>query len=508
MKKSKVYLVGAGPGDPGLITVRGAEVLAQADCVVYDRLANESLLGLARKEAQLISVGKRSGEHSYKQDEINDLLVNLAKQGKTIVRLKGGDPCIFGRGAEEAGRLVRECIEFEFVPGVTAALGASEYAGIMLTHRDHSSAVAFVTGHESDTKNRSSIDFAVLAKFDGTLVFYMGMSTLENIVSGLIDNGMDPEMPVAIVADATLSTQRIVMGPLREIGRITVDADIRPPAVIIIGKGAKSDEQLQWFTSKPLFGRTVILTRDAAGNVEFARRIAQQGGNVMQYPSIELVSLVRQSSFETQISHLSEFEWVFFTSANGVEFVFEHLSSLGKDARVFGANKIAAIGVRTADKLRQYGINADFVPAHFTTAALGSEFKSTFQIAGKKVLLLRSAIANNDLDEGLVASGAQLVRIDVYTAKPVAFDPKRLIDQVCRQRDIWISFTSASTVDAFFSSIGGDAIKNRVKILSIGPVTSEQVRRHGLDVDLEAKEHTTASMVETLCEYLKESTDA
>ena len=344
--------------------------MKQADCVICDRLVNPTLLRYAGADAEIIRVPKRVGEGCFTQEQINKLLLEKAGQGQIVVRLKGGDPCIFARAAEEAAILAEAGIDFEIVPGVTAGVAAGEYAGIVLTGRDYSSQVVFVTGQEAEGKRKSGIDWHWLAKFKGTIVFYMAMGNLEFITSELIKNGMDEEVPVAAIADATLPSQRVIKQSLRLIAEKCKEQKIEPPVIVIIGAAARSELGLNWFMRKPLFGKNIVVTRDRCGNADFANKIISEGGNPIEFATIKIKPLMQTNEFLQTLAKTTEFDWVIFTSANGVAVFFDCLRSLGKDARVFGSIKIAAIGSETAAKLSEFGVKADFAPSIFTCEEL------------------------------------------------------------------------------------------------------------------------------------------
>jgi len=394
MEGAKVYLVGAGPGRADLITVRGAELLQAADCIIYDKLASPTLLKFARKDAEIIPVPKRIGPGSCTQGQINKLLVEKAASATTIVRLKGGDPGIFARTFEEAAVLAEAGIDFEIVPGVTAATAAAQYAGIMLTDRRYSSQVVFITGHEADNKAETNIDWHLLARFRGTIVFYMAMGNLDFIVKQLTENGMDKDTPAAIITNATLPSQRTVAAPLRLINEKCRQEKIEPPAIVIIGAAANKDKKLNWLSKKPLFGRSILVTRDAAGNARFAAKIIAEGGNPIQSATIIIKPLTRTTHFLQMLAKIAEFDWIIFTSVNGVRIFFETLQSLGKDARVFASARIAVVGGETAATLSSFGIKADFVPTVFTSQQLGKQLIRSANLMGKRVLLLRSQLAS------------------------------------------------------------------------------------------------------------------
>lgn len=499
VKKGFVYLVGAGPGRADLITVRGAEILRLADCVIYDKLVNPSLLKLAPKNAEIIPVPKRTGGDSVTQEEINKLLVEKASGGKTVVRLKGGDPCIFGRCAEEAAVLADAGIDFEIVPGVTAGIAAADYTGILLTDRQYSSQVVFVTGQEAEGKQQSNIDWKWLAKFKGTIVFYMAMGNLNSITDKLVENGMSPNTPAAVIADATLPTQRVVKSSLGRISEKCEREKIEPPAIVIIGAAADSDARLDWFARKPLFGKNIVITRDAAGNADFAARIISRGGNPIEFPTIKIKPLTDRNEFLRALAKISDFDWLIFTSGNGVSIFFETLQVLGKDARVFGSSKIAAIGSETADRLSEFGIKPDFVPNVFTGKELGKQLVGFTNLRSRKVLLLRSRLASNELVEILQEAGAEVLNAPVYDIVEQKSQCSWLIEKINKGEIDWLTFASPSSARAFFEQIPIQIVNSaNVKVASIGPTTSEQLTKLGVRADVTAKEHTIDGLLDAI----------
>jgi len=489
--KGKVYLVGAGPGRADLITLRGAELLGIADCIIYDRLVNPALLNFARQDAEVIHVPKRIGPDSFSQDQINNLLIEKASSGKTVVRLKGGDPCIFGRIGEEAAILAEAGIDFEIVPGVTAGIAAGAYAGIMPTDRRYNSQVVFVTGREAEGKQKSNIDWHLLAKFRGTIVFYMAMANLDFIAGELIKNGMDTKIPAAVIADVSLPSQRVITALLGGICEKCRQEKIGPPAIAVIGTAVQSDPQLNWFMKKPLFGKTIVATRDRAGNARFAAKIISQGSNPIEFATIKIKPLTQTNQFLQTLAKITEFDWLIFTSTNGVGIFFEVLESLGKDARVFGSAKVAAIGSETAAKLAEFGIKADFVPSTFTSRELGKQLRAFANLQGKRVLLLRSQVASNELIELLAQSGAKVTNTAVYSVTTEKSDCAWLKQKIAEGKIEWLTFASPSSVNGFFEQIANDIVNSSsVKVASIGPVTSEQLKNLGLRVDVQATEHT------------------
>jgi uroporphyrinogen III methyltransferase/synthase len=498
-KKGMAYLVGAGPGRADLITLRGAELIRAADCIIVDKLANPALLELARKDAEIIHVPKRIGPGSFTQDQINQILVDKALAGKIVVRLKGGDPCIFGRCTEEAVLLNEAGVDFEIVPGITAAIAASEYTGIMLTDRRYSSQVAFITGREAEGKEDSNIDWNVLARFPGTLVFYMGIGTLPTICAQLMANGRSADTPIALVANATLPTQRVVRAPLNQIVETCSRAQIEPPALIIVGPAAQGETSLNWFMRKPLFGRTIVVTRDAAGNAEMARKIILRGGNPVEFTTMALQPLTDRNEFLQVLTELTTYDWVIFTSPNGVDIFFEAISAFDKDARVFASVRLATLGTKTAECLAQYGIKADFVPTVFTGRDLGLQLLSSANLRDKKVLLLRSELASDELVDVLKQGGAHVRDVSTYTAVPQQGDAPALEEQIRQNRIHWLTFASPSAARGFFEQVRRDVVNaGTAKVASIGPVTSRELTQLGVRIDLEANEHTVDGLLDTL----------
>ena len=490
-KKGFVYLVGAGPGRADLITVRGAEILKKADCIVYDRLANPALLRFARGDAEIIAVPKRVGNARCTQPEINELLLQKARSKKIVVRLKGGDPCIFGRCGEEAAALAEAGIDFEIVPGVTAAIAAAGYTGIILTDRAYSSQVIFVTGHEAPGKQQSSIDWGLLAKFSGTIVFYMAVGNLDSIAKRLMKNGMSKDAPTAVIADATLPTQRVVKAPLGRIADNCTQKQVEPPAIIVIGAAAESDARLSWFMKKPLFGKSIVVTRDERGNAEFAAKIVEKGGRAVEFVTIKIVPLTRKNRFVKTLTRLSQYEWIVFTSANGVTLFFDCVQKLGKDVRVLAGAQVAAIGAETANRLRSFGIHADFVPDIFTSEQLGKELIRCANVKDKRVLLLRSELASERLTELLEKAGAEVDDVALYRVATKKGKSQWLAEKIGADAMDWVTFASPSSVRGFFEQIEPDLVNSsKIRVASIGPVTSQQLRDFGVKVDVEAAEHT------------------
>jgi uroporphyrinogen III methyltransferase/synthase len=499
VKYGKVYLVGAGPGDQGLITIRAVELLKGADCVIYDGLVNPGLLRYAPQNAEFISARKRTGPHPAVQEIINKLLIEKAQQGKTVVRLKGGDPGMFGRVCEEAKSCADAGVEFEIVPGITAGLAAAQYCGIFLSDRAHSSQVLFVTGHEAAGKKQSNIDFALLAKFTGSIVFYMAMGGLAEITAKLIENGKPADTPAAVIANATLPTQQLVKETLSEIADECRQRQIEAPAMVMIGAAAESDTRFNWFMSKPLFGQNIVITRDARGNVAFADKILAYGGNPIRFDSIEIQDLTNGDEVQCALAAVNKYDWIIFTSANGVRFTFEALAKAGKDSRALTPAKVACIGTETAACLGQFGIKADFVPTVFTGSELAKQLGEFTELQNSKIVLLRSAAASKDLADGLTKAGAVVEDIPVYTVVTQKNESSELVEQIKAGRIHWLTFTSPSTARAFFAQVSPDLINaGQLKVASIGPVTTEQLAKLDVKVHAQAKPHTIEALLTVL----------
>jgi uroporphyrinogen III methyltransferase/synthase len=476
-----VYLVGAGPGDPGLLTRRGAELLALADVVVYDRLASSALLALAPASAERVDVGKAPGRAAMSQEAINDLLVARGKEGKHVVRLKGGDPFVFGRGGEEAEACIAAGIDFEVVPGVTSAIAAPAYAGIPVTHRGVSTHVTIVTGHEDPEKGTSDTDWDALARAGGTLVILMGAGRIIEIVDALQRGGRAPDTPVAAVRWGTRPEQRTIRATLATIA----DAGVESPSAIVVGGVSELD--FGWFERRPLFGVSVVVTRAREQASELRARLEALGAEVVELPAIAIEPL----SFE--LPQLGEYEWAVFTSANGVDAFFDRgLAASNLDARALASVRVAAIGPGTSDALARRGIIADLVPERFVAESL----LEAFPAGTGRVLLARAEVARDILPEGLAAKGYSVDVLPVYRTVSVAPGPDEL-ERVRAGAVDAITFTSSSTVTNFCDAVGPFAAA-QPRVVSIGPVTSETTRARGLRVDAEADPHTIDGLVAAL----------
>lgn len=493
----KVFLVGAGPGDPGLLTIRGQRALASADVVVYDALAHPSLLDHAPASARRIYVGKRASAHAKSQAEIHRILVREARKGLTVVRLKGGDPYLFGRGGEEAEVLVGAGIPFEVVPGVTAACGVAAYAGIPLTHRDFASCVTFVTGHEAEGKADARIDWEALARTGGTLAFYMGVASLPSIARSLVAAGKPSSTPVAVVQWGTLPRQRAVTGTLATIARVVEKARIQAPAIILVGGVVGLRRRLRWFDRRPLFGRRVLVTRSRAQAGRLSELLAEAGAEAVEVPSIEIAPPRSWKALDRAIVRLAEHDWVVFTSANGVAAFLARLAACGKDARALAEVSIAAIGPATAAALETARLRADLVPGEFTTEALVAALRG---VRGKRFLLPRADLANPELAEGLRRAGAVVDEVTAYRIRPARISDDDIARLEGRPPDV-VTFASSQTARNLVERLGRSRARRLLagaRIASIGPVTSRTLHELGFRVDLEACEATIPSLVSSI----------
>ena len=497
-----IYLVGSGPGDPGLFTIKGVRCMEEADAVVYDRLAPEALLKHAKPEAESIYVGKRPGNPTMSQGEINDLLVELGRAGKTVVRLKGGDPYIFGRGGEEALALVEAGLPFEVVPGVTSGVAAPAYAGIPVTHRNVSTSVVFVTGHEDPTKGRSDVDWARIAKGADTLVLYMGVGRLKEISTELVAAGRSPETPVACVRWGTISEQRTVTGTLEDIAERVAEADLKPPAITVVGDVvALREAGLDWYERRPLFGRCVVVTRARAQAGELSVELERLGAEVYEFPTIQIQAPEDFGPLDAAIRDLDSFGCFVFTSVNGVEAFLERLWHHGLDLRAVPRRaKVAAIGPATAQRIEEVGLRVDVVPEEYRAEAL-IEVLETDSIAGERVLIPRAKVAREILPDKLREAGAEVVVPPAYESAPSSEGKNELARRLGAGEVDCVTFTASSTVENFVGAFGpGEAVGllAETRVVCIGPITAETARGYGLRVDTEAEEYTILGLVEAV----------
>ncbi len=506
----KVWLVGAGPGDPGLMTVAGVAALAEAEVVVYDRLVSAQLLELAPSSAERIFVGKEAGAHALRQEEINALLVEKARKGKRVVRLKGGDPYVFGRGGEEAEALAAAGIPFEVVPGVTSAVAVPAYAGIPVTHRGLASSFAVITGHEDPTKGETAIDWSKLATGVDTLVFLMGAATLPQIVEKLVEHGRPAATPVAVIRWGTTPAQEVVTGTLADIARRVKEARLEPPAVTVVGEVVRLRETLRWFDSpqaKPLFGKRVLVTRTRQQASALSRLLSQQGAEPIELPAIEIKRHFNKDILTRVAETLRKggHDWVVFTSANAVDIFFDFLWDRCLDARNVAAG-VAAIGPGTAEALKRRGIYVDVTPdpKRYTAEGLLAAFDEQFDLRGQSVLLPRAEGARDVLIDGLTRQGAKVDEVTLYVAAPPgAPEPEALRRLRAGEVDA-VTFASSSAVKNLLKLLKGDTAPLKGPLIAcIGPVTARTAREAGLEVDVEAKEHTIPGLARALQDHYR-----
>lgn len=492
-----VYLVGAGPGDPALMTARSLELIASADVVLYDRLIPPTALDGARSDVELVDVGKRSGMEQFRANEaqsaIEALIVEHARAGRSVVRLKGGDPFVFGRGGEEAEVLAEAGIEFEVVPGVTAGVAAPAYAGIPVTHRDDASAVAFVTGHEDPEKPETALDWPALAAFPGTLVLYMGVKNLSQIAERLTAAGRDPAQPAAAIMRGTFADQRAVIATLAELPAAVAAAGLRAPAILLFGEVAARRDQLAWLERRPLHGKRVVVTRARAQASALAATLRGLGAEAIELPAIRIEPTIDSEAVREAIAGLHAYALVCLTSPNGVRLLFDAMAAHGRDARALANATVAAIGPGTASALAERGVIADVVPLRFVAEAL-VEALADVNVKGRPVLVARAAQARDLLPDALRDRGAEVDVVALY--ETVREQPDAKAVEAAQSAD-YITFTSSSTVTNLLEALG-ERFPAAARIVSIGPVTSETARTAGLEVHVEAKRHEPAGVVEAL----------
>ena len=486
------YLVGAGPGDPGLITVRGRECVEMADVLVYDALSSPEILRWARKDCEKINVGKRAKDHTLSQDGINALILEKTRAGKKVVRLKGGDPMIFGRGGEVAADLAVAGVAFEIVPGFSSTIGGPAYAGIPVTHRDHCSQLTIFTGHEDPTKEESSIDYAHLARTPGTKVFVMGMARLREIAASLVAGGADPATPIALTRWATTGSQKTITGSLADIADIAERADFGSPAVAVVGDVVREREKINWFEKRPLFGKRIVVTRTREQAGGLSRELSSLGADVVELPTIRIELPDDRQGFAEGVTHAHEYDWLVFSSPNGVERFFDAFFATYEDARSLGNPRIAVIGNGTAQKVREYRFAVDLVPEKFVAEGLVEAFANE-SIENLTVLWVRAEEARDVIYEGLTALGGIVDECIAYKTVPETGDPTGAAARMAEQGADLMTFTSASTVDNFFKL--ALPWPENCAAGSIGPVTSEALRKHGVEPAFEAKQHDIPGLV-------------
>ena len=501
-EQGKVYLVGAGPGDPGLITVRGLQCLREAEVVLYDRLVDQRLLGEASTEAELMDVGKARGDHREPQEGINRLLVEKASEGKRVVRLKGGDPFIFGRGGEEAEALANAGVPFEIVPGITSAIAAPAYAGIPLTHRRVSSSVTIVSGSEDPTKPESTIDWKGLAESSGTIAVLMGWENLPGIVDALIEGGMDASTPAALVQWGTEPYQKTVAGCLQDIADKGREAGLTAPVVAVFGGVVKLRDRIAWFEDRPLLGKRVLVprTREQAGTL--SRLLLEHGADPVEIPTIKVEPVEDTEKLDSALKSLSSYDWVVFASVNGVAQAFNRLRELSTDARAFAGTKVCAIGPATAAALQERGIAPDFVPGTAVSEAIVAGLGET-GLEGMSVLLLRAETGRDVLLSGIAERGARVDDVAAYRTV-VPEESRDAIQALVSEGSLdAVTFTSSSTVTNLIALLGGDISPLMgVTVACIGPITAQTADEAGLSVDVVSRRSTTDGLVEALVEHV------
>ena len=491
----KCYLVGAGPGDPGLLTVKGRECLAKADVLIYDALSSAEFLRWVSGDCEKIYAGKRAADHAIPQEGINALIVEKAREGKTVVRLKGGDPMIFGRGGEEAAELAAAEVPFEIVPGISSAIGGAAYAGIPVTHRDHCSQLTIFTGHEDPSKEETGLDYRKLAEADGTRVFLMGVSRLKEITSALVENGANPDTPMALTRWATTGRQRTIEGTLGTMAEIAEREQFKSPAVAVLGEVVREREQINWFENRPLFGKRVVVTRTREQAGELSARLLELGADVVELPTIRIEPPVDREEFSRLVTDVHTYDWVVFTSPNGVERFFEAFFAAYEDARSFGKPRIAAIGPATARKIAEYRFATDLLPEKFVAEGLVEAFKKE-HIESQTILWVKAEETRDVLYDELMDQGAIVDRCIAYRIVPESEDPTGAVERLAEDGADVITFTSGSTVESFFAL--GIPWPEGCKAASIGPVTSGKLREKNQEPVIEASESDIPGLVRAI----------
>lgn len=501
MSNGTVFLVGAGPGDPGLLTLRAAAALAHAEVLLYDALASDATVAMAPAACERIFVGKRGGNHAMPQDEIEALMVRKAREGKVVVRLKGGDPLVFGRGGEEAQTLHAHDIPFEIVPGISSAIAAPAYAGIPVTHREYNTAFTIATGHEDPTKPESTIDWAKLADPHRTLVLLMAMGNLDSISGRLMEHGLDADTPVAVIQDGTRPSQRTAVGTLGTIASIVRDTGLKAPAIVVVGEVVNLRDELRWFDRTPLFGKRVLITRPAHQADAFARTLYARGVEPILASTIAIVPPDDVHPAHRAIDELASYGWLVFTSQNGVDAFFDRLSSLDTDARYIGSTKVAAIGSKTAERLREHGVRADLVPSAYVSEEVARALIEASR-DGERILIYRAQEARDVLPQMLEDAGRAPTVVAAYKT---IFDVDPNFGEKVDRADV-LTFTSASTVRGFVELLGGNdaavAAARGKLVACIGPITAEAADSAGLHVDVVADVYTTEGLLDALEAHL------
>lgn len=499
--KGIVYLVGAGPGDAGLLTLRGAELIGRADVLVYDALVNPDLLRLAPQGAEIIYGGKRAKDHAIPQDELNQLLVKKAKEGKTVVRLKGGDPYVFGRGGEEVEEIAAAGLAFEVVPGISSIVAGPNYAGIPITHRDHCSSFMVITGHEDPTKEESNLDWDRIANTPGTKIVLMGVERIGNISASLVKHGMPATTPVAMVRWCTTGRQQTIQGTLATIAKVVAEKKFTAPAVTIIGDVVKLREKLNWFEKRPLFGQRIVVSRTREQASQLSRQLLELGADVLEIPTIKIVPPTEKSPLAEALLELNTYSWLVFTSPNGVSAFFEYFFKAFDDMRDIGGVRIAAVGPATAAKLKELHLKVDLMPEEYVSAKIAKAFEKFESIENLKILLMRAEVANPELPAALTELGGIVDDVACYRTEPETEDHNGAAAKLIEGGADWLTFTSSSTVENFHARFDLPKLLKQfpaTKIASIGPETSKAIRALGCEPTVEPKQHTIDGLVKAL----------
>lgn len=505
MKKTgKAFLIGAGPGDPGLITVRGKRILMNADVVIHDSLVNPILLEICKQSAEIIYVGKKIGYKELSQKEINKLLIKKTKEGKNVVRLKGGDPFVFGRGGEEAEELKDRGINIEIIPGISSIIAVPAYSGVPVTHRNFNSSFAVFTAHKDKFSNSENIDLESIKNIE-TLVFLMGLNNIKNIISKLVKAGKDPETPVLIVSNGTLPTQKSLTGTISNITKkLKSNPQITTPATIIVGNIVNLRDKINWFEGKPLFGKTVITTRDKDFNFEITNILNTEGANVINFPTIEIKPIKSRKKLDKAIEDLDKYDFVIFTSVNGVKHFFDRVESLNMDSRIFGNKKIITIGEKTAQQLKKYGLISDYTPGEYVAEAIIKLCKK-IGVKDKNILIPRAKVAREILPEKLRELGAKVDVVATYETL-IPKHRKKILDNIKNRlkegRIDIVTFTSSSTAKNFFELIGNKKNNySKTTFACIGPITADTLKSHGFKPEIIAKNYTIEGLVQEIIEF-------
>ncbi|MFM1769126.1 MAG: uroporphyrinogen-III C-methyltransferase [Verrucomicrobiota bacterium] len=499
--KGTVYLVGAGPGDAGLLTLRGAELLGRADVVVYDALVNPELLRLAPKSAEIIYGGKRSRDHAIPQEDLNQLLVAKAREGRTVVRLKGGDPYLFGRGGEEAEELAAARVPFEVVPGISSIVAGPNYAGIPITHRDHCSSFTVITGHEDPEKGGTALDYARLAQLPGTKVVLMGVERIQAITEALMAHGMDPATPVGMVRWGTTSAQETLCGTLGTIAGLVAERKFAAPAVTVIGTVVRLRDTLNWFEHRPLFGRRVVVTRTREQASDLSHQLRELGAEVLEIPTIKIAPPDERQPLVESLQGLGEYDWIIFTSPNGVTAFFDCFFKAFDDIRALGNVRLAAVGPATAAKLTELRLRVDAMPSEYVAAKVGAAIAAKESVENLRFLLARAQVANPELVRELEERGGIVDDVAFYKTVPETEDVTGAAARLVEQGADWVTFTSSSTVENFHARFDLPALLRKfpaMRVVTIGPETTKALTALGLAPAVEARPHTIAGVVQAL----------